>query len=278
MLWGSKGVHKVEMRPHRHDMHELFFCLNDKGIQHIGGKSCAFMRGRAFFLYSGVWHHLSHAESNAGEFVFFCFDPGHFPDCGMENIHRHIQRGKDEKIYFSGIEKSYLKENIETALKLYEELNAGRLLSEDMAKSLLTMLTVSFFRSVGIDMKSSSQNPEDARLKKLCSELLANPALAFSLDRAAQKTGMSRAKFTRKFKSLNGMSFCEFVNDIRLKKVCRLLADKDISVSEAAFKSGFDNLGYFHRAFKEKFGYTPLTVKKIYGENSYPHFIKEERG
>lgn len=277
MLWGSRGIHKIEMKPHRHDMHELFFCLNDKGFQHVGGKSCAFMRGRAFFLYSGVWHHLSHNEKNAGEFVFFCFDPGHFLDCGMENIHRHIHRGKDEKIFFSGTEKNYLEENIETALKLYDELNAGRLLSDDMVKGMLAILTVSFFRSVGFDFKTSRTDSEDARLSKLCSEIIDNPALAFSLEAAAAKTGMSRAKFTRRFKSHSGMSFCEFVNDARLKKACRLLADKDISVSEAAFKSGFGNLGYFHRAFKDKFGHTPLNVKKIYGKNSYPHFIKEER-
>ena len=35
-------------------MHELFICLNDAGEQHIAGKRCAFQRGRAFLLYSGL--------------------------------------------------------------------------------------------------------------------------------------------------------------------------------------------------------------------------------
>lgn len=275
MLWSSRGFHQIEMNPHRHDMHELFFCLNDNGTQHVGGKSCAFKRGQAFFLYSGVWHHLSHTPDNVGEFVFFCFDPGYFLDSGMENIHRHIQKGKEEKLFFSGTEKNYLDENIENALRLHDELNSGRLLSEDFARGLLALLAVSFFRSIGIDFGISRKDSDNARLSRLTSEIINNPGLDYSLDEAAAGAGMCRTKFTRKFKSFSGMSFSEFINDARLKKACRLLSDSDVSVSEAAFKSGFSNLGYFHRVFREKFGYTPLNVKRIFRENSYPHFLRE---
>ncbi|MFA7231941.1 MAG: hypothetical protein WC071_11780, partial [Victivallaceae bacterium] len=78
MLWSCHNFHDRKMLPHRHDMHELFFCLNDNGMQYIGGENCEFRRGRAFFLFNGIEHYLEHQPEAPGEFVFFCFDPNHF--------------------------------------------------------------------------------------------------------------------------------------------------------------------------------------------------------
>lgn len=278
MLWTNKGCHKGHMVPHGHDMHELFFCLNDGGIQNIGGRSCDFLRGRAFFLYSGIVHQIEHRnQDESGDFVFFCFDPSHFIDCGMPEIQRQIQRGIAGRLFFSGIASDYLDFNLKTALALHEEMNAGGLLSSEMVKSMLAMLVINFFRSVGLEQKKDNDDSDDARIASLCALINENPALEFSLDSAASKCGMSRAKFTRSFKAGTGMSFCEFVNDLRLKKACDFLSDEAVSVGEAAFRTGFRNLGYFHRTFKEKFSYTPYQVKQIYRESAYPRFLKEKR-
>ena len=43
----------------------------------------------------------------------------------------------------------------------------------------------------------------------------------------------------------------------------RLLQSSDSSVLNIAAEVGFDNLSYFNRAFKEKFGVTPLKYRKL---------------
>ncbi len=54
-----------------------------------------------------------------------------------------------------------------------------------------------------------------------------------------------------------GSSFIEYLNDYRLTMAERMLRSSDDSVLEIAGKSGFENLSYFNRMFKRKYGCSP---------------------
>ena len=54
-----------------------------------------------------------------------------------------------------------------------------------------------------------------------------------------------------------GSDFIEYLNDYRLTMAERLLKTSDASVLEIAEMSGFDNLSYFNRIFKKKYGESP---------------------
>ena len=53
------------------------------------------------------------------------------------------------------------------------------------------------------------------------------------------------------------MSTNEFIRSIRLKRAAQMLKNKTGSVSEIAFQTGFENLSYFTKRFKELFKTTP---------------------
>ena len=58
-----------------------------------------------------------------------------------------------------------------------------------------------------------------------------------------------------------GTGFSERVLELRLQEACRLLSRAHLSnrkVSDIAFSCGFNNLSYFHRAFRRRFGMTPV--------------------
>ena len=59
------------------------------------------------------------------------------------------------------------------------------------------------------------------------------------------------------FKQQMGTGFIEYLNDYRLTMAERLLKSSDASVLEIAEQSGFDNLSYFNRIFKRKYGISP---------------------
>ena len=64
------------------------------------------------------------------------------------------------------------------------------------------------------------------------------------------------------FRDQTGMSFIQYLNDYRLEVAAEQLSNGNESVTEIAVKNGFDNISYFIRAFKAKFGCTPLEYKK----------------
>lgn len=70
------------------------------------------------------------------------------------------------------------------------------------------------------------------------------------------KMGMSQSTLYRKLKGLTDMSGNEFIRKVRLQ-YCRTLLDDGYNVSNAAYTSGFNDIGHFRTCFKEEYGLTP---------------------
>lgn len=71
-----------------------------------------------------------------------------------------------------------------------------------------------------------------------------------------------------------GTSFVDYLRDYRLTIASRLLTTSDSSILDIAAESGFENLSYFNRVFKQKYSMTPRQFRKkasnfsgIAGEN-----------
>ena len=59
------------------------------------------------------------------------------------------------------------------------------------------------------------------------------------------------------FKETMGMSFVQYLNDYRLEVAAKLLTTTSDDIINIAINTGFDNLSYFNRCFKKKYGITP---------------------
>ncbi len=77
------------------------------------------------------------------------------------------------------------------------------------------------------------------------------------IERMADVTGFSQSHFMKFFKEIFGVSFTSYLNDYRLTMASRLLLASGDTILEVATATGFENLSYFNRRFKGKFGMTP---------------------
>lgn len=98
------------------------------------------------------------------------------------------------------------------------------------------------------------------QLNQLIRENMANAELdmAFFTDRM----NMSYSSFYRKVKALYDMTPVELLRKMRLSLSAHLLRQGDCSVTEAATKSGFDNMGHFRKCFKDEYGVAPSEYSK----------------
>lgn len=71
-----------------------------------------------------------------------------------------------------------------------------------------------------------------------------------TLEEVSNIASMSTVSFNRFIKKRTGKTFVNYINDIRIGYAARWLAEKDLSISEIAFKSGFNNIANFNRSFK----------------------------
>lgn len=62
--------------------------------------------------------------------------------------------------------------------------------------------------------------------------------------------------------SLTGTTPSEYLRAKRIHRSEQLLRDGDLTVSEIAYKVGFNNPRYFSKYFQEEYGMTPSQYKK----------------
>ncbi|MBW1895286.1 MAG: response regulator [Deltaproteobacteria bacterium] len=84
----------------------------------------------------------------------------------------------------------------------------------------------------------------------------------FNVNKFSNEIGFSRSQLHRKMLGLTNLVPNHFIRILRLHHAKQLLDKKVATVSEIAYESGFSNLSYFARCFKEQFGQSPSDYGK----------------
>ena len=88
-----------------------------------------------------------------------------------------------------------------------------------------------------------------------------------TIESVAKAHALSGRQAQRLFAS-SGTTFSEFVLEQRLLLARRLLLHeqgRDRKVSDVAYTVGFNDLSYFHRSFRKRFGVTPFDMRTEFG-------------
>jgi AraC-like DNA-binding protein/quercetin dioxygenase-like cupin family protein len=107
------------------------------------------------------------------------------------------------------------------------------------------------------------QNEILAKIHRLLQNNLHNP---LSQSWVAGEVGMSSAAFSRYFKRHTGKTYTDYVNELRIKFVCRALLESSMDVSTIAIDMGFNNISYFNQIFKRMKGMTPSEYRRMLAE------------
>jgi signal transduction histidine kinase/DNA-binding response OmpR family regulator len=85
---------------------------------------------------------------------------------------------------------------------------------------------------------------------------------SFGVDTLARELAMSQAQLYRKIKALTNFKPVDLIRHIRLERAASMLRQQAGNVAEIAYQVGFNNLSYFAKCFKEKYGETPSEYLK----------------
>lgn len=72
----------------------------------------------------------------------------------------------------------------------------------------------------------------------------------------------SREHICRSMKTYTGMTVTEFINGLRLNYIANMLQNSNHTVTEIIFDSGFNNISWASRLFKEKYGESMRQYRK----------------
>jgi len=86
----------------------------------------------------------------------------------------------------------------------------------------------------------------------------------------ARRLGVSLRSLLFAFRARFGRTPTQYLRDVRLRRAQQLLLTTDLSIAEVAVRTGFRDASYFDRAFKKRFGVTPLIFRRTHVAESSP--------
>ncbi len=146
------------------------------------------------------------------------------------------------------------------------------------SEALIYSLMIRFFVTIGRSSFQTKEDPSDGRLVRqhnyvekfmhVSSYINDHCTENISVDTLADIAGFSRFHFSRLFKQFYGISCHEYLVRKRIAYVEMLLIRPDISITEAAMRSGFGSISSFNRVFKEIKHCTPSEYKALNRKNN----------
>jgi AraC-like DNA-binding protein len=104
----------------------------------------------------------------------------------------------------------------------------------------------------------------DLRFLKAQRWVEANCHLDPNLGEVAKANGFSAIGFRRELKRLKGLSYSQWLDQLRLGKVTELLSNTELSASAIAMAAGFPSPSYFFRWFKRQTKSTPQAWRSLH--------------
>ncbi len=101
--------------------------------------------------------------------------------------------------------------------------------------------------------------PRLNRLRQYVEQSYSEP---IPLEKAAGIAALESSYFSTYFRAKIGITFTDWLRQVRVKKAMELLKARDFSITEVAEEVGFKDLRTFERAFKKHTRMTPMEFKK----------------
>lgn len=254
---------------HYHNEIEIIYVIQSYGNRYVGDSIEPFAEGDLVMLGRNLPHYWkNHA-------AFYKGDPAlqvramviHFPETIIKsenadfpefrNIRDLIKRS-ERGIQFLEPIISQVAKRLDILFKL-----SGLERYIELLKILEIMATGEDYKLLASPGSEKSLPKRiDHRLEKVLNYLNKNFAEEQHLAELGLLVGMNDAAFCRFFKAGTSKTIVEYLHDLRIGHACKLLIEKDKTISEIAFECGFNNISNFNRVFKRKTNNTPSSYMK----------------
>lgn len=246
---------------HYHSQMELTLVVQGSGTRFIGDAITHVKAPDLVLIGPDLPHawHLRHHTS--GYAIQFDFPPRHpfwlFPEtCGLSALWKEAQRG----LHFSGPAVSDVADLIRASLgcgglgRLARFMRILETLAQTEPRHRKAISGGIFAPPARLSTYRSLQKAIDLVFNRFQDELTFSDVLS--------ETRMSKATFERHFKRHTGKTFTQFLAEIRLNFASRQLMETDLSVSEIALASGFNNISHFNHQFRSLHHLSPRAFRK----------------
>ena len=268
-------VNRIQHRQeHIHNEFELFLVLRGEGVAKIKSHTYDIKEGDIYLINSGEVH--SYARNPASDILDSKKDSA--PLFLFVQISNHCLREYFPQIrttvFNSCNLRDYLsEEEVKEVSNLLVQSAKAYFLEENLypLKVLgnISKVIMRCYQKVPYEIISEAQKnnlkQKNLRIERIISYIDANFETQIRLQDLAEQENLSPTHFSHLFTSLFGVTFQDYVNIKRMEQCIRLMPNKEKTLLEISYESGFSDPKYMNRMFIKHFGYTPKEYRRRIG-------------
>ncbi|WP_235988840.1 AraC family transcriptional regulator [Aquibacillus kalidii] len=271
MIMVRKHTRFVDFPKHKHDYIEINFVYNGVLEQKVGNEQIVLKKGELLLLNQHIEHEIK-ACSQEDIVLNFIIQPRFFEyiftylaadsmdtninDFLISSLFNYTNNG--QFLYYAVSEVESIQELVR---KIILEMMEPSILSESTVKLYMGLLFIELIKNSDKLAKQNERQQQQRVIMESLKYIEENYKEA-SLYELAESLKQSHYGLSKNIKKVTNKTFKELLQEKRLSVAKTLLENMDVPISSVIEEVGYDNMSYFYRIFKNKYGLTPKEYRK----------------
>ena len=255
----------IHFPEHTHDYVEVVYMCSGQTVHIVNGNRIILNPGELLFMRQGATHEIleAHTQDLAVNFIVL---PEFFNNVltFMGEEETPLRRFLVDCLCGQARGPGFLHFRVAgiTPIQNLIENLLFTLLQETHSKRKTSQMTMAllFMQLVGHTETLETADTEQAPIFHVLSYIETRYATG-SLTELAESLHYDLYSLSREIKRKTGKNYTQLVQEKRLAQAAFLLKTTDRNVDDIANAVGYENLGYFHRIFKDAFGLSPRNYR-----------------
>lgn len=263
---------------HTHDYLELAYVVSGTFHQRILGKDIIFQQGELCLVDKNCLHQDC-LDTDSACILFIgianeMFESIISSQVADERIISFLQssllkqKNLWQYLHFKPIDSSNL-EMEKHLLELLQELITNDKASGYICHGLLMRIFRILSSSYDISLSSEMQKKMNWLLYEEIASYIKQHYKDISLKQLSKHFHFHEDYFNRMLKSKTGMTYTQYVQNLRISESEKLLLHTDLTIDDIASRVGYQNKGYFYKIFTDKNQITPAKFRRKYLSKVY---------
>ncbi|WP_435163509.1 helix-turn-helix domain-containing protein [Paenibacillus glycanilyticus] len=251
-------TNKIET--HWHEFFEIAFVLSGSGVHTLNGVSRRLERGLLFLLTPADFHEI---VPDPGETIRL-YDLIFLESFIKYDLLELIYANSPYSYPFEPKEADQLEE---LCRRIWDETKNADIGHSILIQGALERLLIDLARACrkstpGVREGSSAPHLLHPSLRRGLVYMHHHFREPLTLAKVANYAGLSATYFSECFSKQVGLSYQNYLQQLRLKFAKSLLASTDLTITEVCFAAGFNTVPHFERVFKQTYHQTPSGYRK----------------
>ena len=250
--------------PHDHQFYEFFLVVKGTVEQWINGEIQKLPEGSLIFIRPWDIHGFLYENEKCKDNVYINLS---FTKETIDSLLKYLSDKAIKEVLIDNEKQLYSVLSFSSKNRLIMLLD--ELYTIDKNDIRLQTLRVKTILSEIIThyLTLNSQEKTDGSprwLADLMAEMEKIENFTAGIKRMVELSGKSREHLSRCMKKNINISLTEYINGLRANYAANLLINSNMQIIDICYASGFQNLGYFYKIFKENYSATPNEFKTKY--------------